>query len=90
VPHGSCFWGNEVSEAFGMFSPGHLPGGTKVQQWYEMDLEIVRRVDAVVRLEGHSVGADLEVALARELGLPVFFSVEEALEGLCSQRVSAA
>lgn len=39
----------------------------------------VRRCDAVLRLPGASPGADREVALARELGLPVFASVDEVI-----------
>jgi hypothetical protein len=48
--------------------------------WLEGDKEIVRRCDAIVCTEGWrgSRGASGEVALARELGIPVF----EAFEGL--------
>jgi len=35
-----------------------------------------------MRLPGESPGADREVALAAELGIPVFYSVEELVEGM--------
>lgn len=45
--------------------------------WIGIDLEFVRRCDAVLRLPGESAGADKEEALARRLNIPVFYSVEE-------------
>jgi hypothetical protein len=38
---------------------------------------LLQRCDAVLRLPGASKGADNDVRLARERGLPVFFGVEE-------------
>lgn len=49
------------------------------EPWLTMDLEIVRRADAVLRLPGESAGADGEVAEAVRVGRPVFNSVEEVL-----------
>jgi hypothetical protein len=40
--------------------------------WLAMDLEVVGRCDAVLRLPGESVGADGETEHARALGIPVF------------------
>lgn len=48
--------------------------------WLAMDLEIVRRCDAVLRLSGESTGADGETEHAAGLGLPVFHSVEEVIQ----------
>jgi len=45
--------------------------------WLDIDKEILKRCDAVLRLEGESVGADMEVELADELGIPVYYSIEE-------------
>jgi hypothetical protein len=53
--------------------------GLGAEPWLTMDLEIVRRCDAVVRLPGDSSGADGEVAHAKSLGLPVFESVAECI-----------
>jgi hypothetical protein len=49
--------------------------------WDEMQYPIahslLEKCDAVLRLEGASKGADEDVRRARELGLPVFFRLEE-------------
>lgn len=88
VPHGSCFFGNRLVEGedfFGImrgFVPEALPAGTVAEDWYLADLCIVRRCDALLRLPGESVGADLEEAESRAAGLPVFRSVAEAVEWL--------
>jgi hypothetical protein len=47
------------------------------EDWLKADLELVRRSDAVWRIPGESKGADGEVALAKELGIPVFFTLEQ-------------
>jgi hypothetical protein len=38
--------------------------------------------DALLRFPGESPGADREVEVARRLGIPVYFSIEELLEGM--------
>lgn len=82
VPHGSCFWGHQPTACgLGLVPSAHVDGLTHAD-WVAMGLEVVRRCDAVVRLPGLSVGADLETAEARERGLPVFASVEEAVAHL--------
>lgn len=40
--------------------------------WYEFDLTILRRCDALFRMPGESTGADAEVEFARTLPIPVF------------------
>jgi hypothetical protein len=86
VPHGSCFWGSRVKSVSGpphydmAFVAEITPEGTTLGDWYGMDLVIVSRCDAVLRLPGESVGADLEVTLAREQGKPVFYSVADVVE----------
>jgi hypothetical protein len=40
---------------------------------------LLERCDAVLRLRGESTGADLDVAIAQERGLPVYYSLDEAL-----------
>jgi hypothetical protein len=55
----------------------HLLIPHEFEFWCEYDLAWLERCDAIVRLSGESSGADKEVARARELGLPVFSSVEE-------------
>ena len=79
VPH--------VSVLAEMFAP--LP----YESWMHLDMRGVRRCDALIRLPGESPGADRELELARELGLPVVRTVpngwtmiiadiDEALTGL--------
>ncbi len=45
--------------------------------WYEYDLALLRRCDALLRVEGRSTGADGEVVYAEELGTPVLHSLEQ-------------
>lgn len=44
---------------------------------YPTAQRLLARCDAVLRLPGDSVGADQDVATARERGLPVFFRLED-------------
>lgn len=44
---------------------------------YPVAQRLLERCDAVLRIPGASRGADQDVARARELGLPVYGSVEE-------------
>jgi len=46
---------------------------------YPVAERLLSRCDAVLRLPGESRGADQDVRLARERGLPVYFSLEELL-----------
>ena len=47
------------------------------EAWIAMDKIIIRRCDALYRIPGASKGADVEVALAKELGIPVFYTEGE-------------
>jgi len=38
---------------------------------------LIERCDAVLRLEGASTGADNDVRLARERGIPVYYSLDD-------------
>jgi len=55
------------------------------EEWMQIDFEIVRRVDVLLRLPGDSSGADREVALAKELGIPVVGSIGELLDKVSPQ-----
>ena len=46
-----------------------------VNYWYEKDIHWLKECNAILRLPGESVGADREVAIARDLGMTVFESV---------------
>lgn len=44
---------------------------------YETAHRLLQHCDAVLRLPGASAGADQDVVIARERGLPVYFSLDE-------------
>jgi hypothetical protein len=44
---------------------------------YPVASRLLERCDAVLRIEGQSKGADEDVRLARERGLPVYFRIED-------------
>jgi len=46
---------------------------------YPIAHRLLTKCDAVLRLSGESKGADQDVAIAKDLGLKVFFNLEEAL-----------
>jgi hypothetical protein len=47
------------------------------RDWLDMDFAWIEVCHAVLRLPGESVGADAEVAFARERGVPVFHSIDD-------------
>lgn len=58
IPHLSIVW-DLVSHS--------LP-----ERWYERDLHLLARCDALLRIPGDSAGADNEEAFAREHDIPIF------------------
>jgi len=58
----------------------HMMHPRPYQDWIKIDLEWVKVCDCILRLEGESSGADGEVEFANELGIPVFYSIEEVNE----------
>jgi hypothetical protein len=55
----------------------HIHRQRPYQDWTEMGLAIIPRVDIVLRLPGESRGADEEVRLAVKLGIPVAHGLDE-------------
>ena len=45
--------------------------------WVDMDNQFLKKCDSILRLEGHSPGADAEEVLGTTLGMPLFYSIEE-------------
>lgn len=46
--------------------------------WWAIDQSLLRNwAECLVRLPGHSPGADIEEAIAIELGMPVYYGVEK-------------
>lgn len=50
-----------------------------LEWWYEYDLAMLRRCDALWRFPGESTGADREVEFARQTGKPVFIANEDSV-----------
>jgi hypothetical protein len=50
------------------------------KEWVELDKEWILKCDAIVRILGESVGADIEVEYASEHNIPVFYSIEELVK----------
>jgi hypothetical protein len=94
VPHGSCFWGNDIAQCRVCEKPAFHPEATHSdvshETWLDMDLAWVAVADGVLRLPGESVGADKEVAFALEKGIPVFTSIEDAVSHFINKKQGAA
>ena len=63
VPHLYYFWDKKYPRDYNF--------------WLEFDKQFLSVCDAVLRLPGESYGSDKEEALAKELGIPVYLSIEE-------------
>ena len=66
VPHATHFW--------------HMLFPRPYEFWLDLDNQFLPCCAAVLRLPGESAGADKEVNLARETGIPVFFKLEDLVE----------
>ncbi len=67
VPHLTHFW--------------HFISPKPWETWLEIDKAIIPKCDALLRLNGESVGADIEVEVAEAIGIPVYWSLEEVPNG---------
>jgi len=65
IPHLNHFW--------------HIQHPHSYQAWLDYDKEWLPLCDCVLRLAGLSEGAEDECALARSLGMPVFYSIDELI-----------
>ena len=50
------------------------------EEWLDYCLAVVRKHDCILRMPGESPGAEREVTLANDLGMPVFYDEEELRE----------
>lgn len=66
VPHLTLLW--------------HLQIPHPIEVWYELDLAVLIRCDAVYRMAGESTGADAEVAVAASRDIPVFTTLGRLYE----------
>jgi hypothetical protein len=66
VPHLTLLW--------------HLVAPHDPDHWYDYDLAILKRCDALFRIPGQSTGADNEVAYANDHYIPVFHDSDELIK----------
>jgi hypothetical protein len=62
-----------------LFHFQHITHPRPYEDWIKLDLAWLSKCDCVLRLPGESSGADGEVAKAEELGIPVYYSIQEML-----------
>ncbi|WP_343658609.1 DUF4406 domain-containing protein [Chryseobacterium sp.] len=61
----------------------HLAGSTRIgdDAWQEIQYPVahglLEKCDAVLRIEGASKGADQDVKIAQERGLPIYYNIED-------------
>jgi hypothetical protein len=68
VPHSSHLW--------------HILFPRSYRDWMDLDEEFLGCCDVLLRLPGESPGADFEVCVAGDKGIPVFHSVEEIVAAM--------
>jgi len=61
IPHLTHFWNKQSPHVY--------------EFWMRQDREWLKLCDCVFRMEGESLGADEEVALAESLNIPVYYSI---------------
>lgn len=66
VPHLTHFWHFISPKSWGL--------------WLDIDRIWIAQCEALLRLPGESVGADNEVAYAKAIGIPIYWSIEEIKE----------
>jgi hypothetical protein len=49
-----------------------------LEEWLDLDFNLISRCDVLYRLSGYSVGADREVAYANQSGIPVLWKLADA------------
>jgi nucleoside 2-deoxyribosyltransferase len=62
-----------------LFHFQHYHHPLSYEEWMAIDLAWLETCDCVFRLNGESPGADREVSRAKELGIPVFYSIEQLI-----------
>jgi Domain of unknown function (DUF4406) len=67
IPHLTLLW--------------HIVVPHRLEFWYEYDKVWLRFCNALLRLPGESKGADEEVALARKLCLPLYYTLDQIPQG---------
>lgn len=60
----------------------HMHCAQPYETWMDLDFEWVTACDALLRIPGHSPGADREVAYAAERGIPTYHTLEDLVAAL--------
>lgn len=55
----------------------HLISPHDYSYWMNIDKELIKKADKVLRISGESNGADMEVQIAKHLNIPVVYSVKD-------------
>lgn len=72
VPHSTHFW--------------HMMFPRPYEFWLNLDNEFLPCCDAILRLPGSSSGADKEVKLGEQLGLPIFHEIDDVVRHFSNQK----
>lgn len=59
-----------------------ISGTGRYKQWISLDLSWISVCHGLLRLSGTSKGADREVAWAKQIGVPVFYDLQDLCERL--------
>lgn len=70
IPHLSSYW--------------HMISPHDYETWMKLDFAWIPTCDAMLRLPGESKGSDREVALAKALRIPVYYSLSALIAGASS------
>ncbi len=82
----ACFAGDEIlKKGHTPFVPHlallwHLISPKSWEEWMQIDRNLLGMCDALLRLPGESIGADLEVAEAKEMCMLIYYSLKEILD----------
>jgi len=84
---------NVIDTAEAVYNAGHVPfiphtmttlwallHPKQKESWLEIDLRILEECDTLIRLDGESEGAEVEVDFAQENGIDVYEGVNEFLD----------
>ena len=58
----------------------HMVHPRPYEDWIALDYEWIDACDCLVRLGGKSPGGDLEVIYAKNIGIPVFYSIQDLVD----------
>jgi hypothetical protein len=57
----------------------HINNPRPYEDWLALDMQYLVICDALIRLEGASIGADREIEMAKFYAIPIYYSLNELL-----------